>query len=160
MAISAFHVKGEPMLRRTVRHAFVATVIMLSMLAQGTWALAGTTGNITGQLTDTSTGKPVPGAQVQALSPSQSATATSDASGHFALLGLAPDTYTISILKTGYAPVSLSGVTVFADQTQTLAVTTHPELQTIAHVTSRAAGALVRSGTTADVYSVNAATAA
>jgi hypothetical protein len=154
------HNKGEPMLRRTVKHAFVAVVIMLAMLSQGTWALAGTTGNITGQVTDTSTGKPVPGAQVQAVSPSQSASSTTDASGHFSFLGLAPDTYTVSVQKDGYTPVSLSDVTVFADQTQTVVVPTHSQLRTIARVTSRAAGALVKFGTTADVYSVNAATAA
>ncbi len=142
-----------------LRHAFVAVMIMLAMLAQGTWALAGTTGNITGSVMDTSTNKPVPDAQVTVIAPSQTATSTTDASGHFTFLGLAPDSYTLSMKKDGYAPVSLAGVTVFADQTQTVAVTTHPELKVIANVTSRAAGALVKPGTTADVYSVNASTA-
>ena len=141
-----------------LRHAFVAVMIMLAMLAQGTWALAGTTGGITGVLTDSTTGKPVADAQISAVSPSQSANSTTDAGGHFTFLALAPDTYTVSATKDGYAPVSTAGVTVFADQSVTLTMTTHPELKTIARVTSRAAGNLVKSGTTADVYSVNAAT--
>src|SRR5581483_8546702 len=55
-------------------------------------------------------------------------------------------------------PVAVSGVTVFADQSQRVAITTHPEIKTIAQVTSRAAGNLVKPGTTHDVYSVNSAT--
>jgi hypothetical protein len=63
------------------------------------------------------------------------------------------------VQKDGFAPTSIAGVTVFADQTQTVALTTHPQdLKTIVKVTSRAAGALVKSGTTSDVYQVNAAT--
>jgi len=75
-------------------------------------------------------------------------------------LSLAPDTYTVSIQKDQYDPISYAGVSVFADQTQTLAFTMHPVLKEIAHVTSTAAGALVKAGTTSDVYSVNSATAA
>ena len=144
--------------RPRLRHAFVAVLVLLAMLAQVTWALAGTTGNISGTLSDTSTGKPVASAKISAVSPSQSASATTDAGGHFTFLGLAPDTYVVSADKEGYAPVSLAGVTVFADQSLTLNLSTHPELKTIARVTSRAAGNLVKPGTTSDVYSVNAAT--
>jgi len=140
--------------RLRLRHAFVAAVITLAMLAQGTWALAGTTGNITGTLTDSTNGKPVADAKITAVSPSQSASATTDAGGHFTLLALAPDTYTMSVEKDGYTPTSLAGVTVFADQTQTLALTTQPVLKTIAKVTSRAAGSLVKSGVTGDTYNV------
>lgn len=143
-----------------LRHAFVAVMITLAMLAQGTWALAGTTGNISGTLTDSTNGKAVADAKITVVSPSQSASATTDAGGHFTILSLAPDTYTVSVDKDGYTPTSLAGVTVFADQTQTIALTTQPQLKTIARVTSRAAGALVRPGTTSDVYSVNATTAA
>jgi hypothetical protein len=141
-----------------LRHAFVAVMIMLAMLAQGTWALAGTTGGIAGTLTDSSTGKPVANAKITAVSPSQTATTTTDAGGHFNFLALAPDTYTVSADKDGYAPQSIAGVTVFADQSFTLSMTTHPELKTIAIAHSRAAGNLVKPGTTSDVYSVNAAT--
>ena len=128
------------------------------MLVQGTWALAGTTGSINGTLTDSTTGKPVADAAITATSPSQTATTKTDASGHFAFLTLAPDTYTVSADKDNFAPVSVAGVTVFADQSQSLALSTQPQLKTIAKITSRAAGSLVKSGTTSDVYAVNAAT--
>jgi hypothetical protein len=141
-----------------LRHAFVAVLIMLAMLAQGTWALAGTTGTLTGTLTDTSTGKPVADAKISVTSPSQNSATTTDAGGHFTFIALMPDTYTVSMSKDGYAPQSIAGVTIFADQSFTLSMTTHPELKTIAVAHSRAAGNLVKPGTTSDVYSVNAAT--
>ena len=102
--------------------------------------------------------RPVAGAQVTALSPSQSATATTDATGHFAFLTLAPDTYTITATKTGYQPQSIPGQTVFADSVQTVSVRILKALRTIAHVTSTGTGSLVKSGTTADVYSINQTT--
>ncbi len=145
------------MLHFSLRHAFVAVMITLAMLAQGTWALAGTTGNISGTVTDSANGKPVADAKITAVSPSQSATATTDAGGRFTLLALAPDTYTVSVSKDGYTPASVGGVSVFADQTQTLALTATPQIKTIARVTSRAAGNLVKPGVTADTYSVNSA---
>lgn len=140
------------------RNAFVAVLTLLAMLCQETWALAGTTGGISGTVVDTETRAPLADAQVTAVSPSQSATARTDASGHFTFLSLTPDTYALSAEKDGYDSVSLAGITVFADATQTLAVTMHKSLKTIARVTSKAASSLVKSGTTADVYSVNAAT--
>ncbi len=144
--------------RLTLSRVLTAILIAAALLAQGTWALAGTTGGLTGTLTDSTTGKPLADAKISVVSPSQSANSTTDAGGHFTFLALAPDTYTVSADKDGYAPVSTAGVTVFADQNITLALTTHPELKTIARLTSRAAGNLVKPGTTSDVYSVNAAT--
>ncbi|HEY8296816.1 MAG TPA: carboxypeptidase regulatory-like domain-containing protein, partial [Candidatus Baltobacteraceae bacterium] len=140
------------------RHALTAVLLLIALLAQGTWALAGTTGGIGGTLTDSTSGKPVANATVTAQSLSQTAKATTDGSGHFTFLALTPDTYTLSAEKEGYTPVSVTGVTVFADQSQTVAIQTRPALKTIANVTSRAVGSLVKSGTTADIYSVNATT--
>jgi outer membrane receptor protein involved in Fe transport len=142
-----------------VRRVVMALLVLVAVLFQETWALAGTTGGLSGTVTD-ETGAPVADASVRASSASQNATARTDRSGHFVFISLAPDTYSISIEKEGYAPVSYAGVTVFADQTQTLAFHMQKALQTIARVTSTAASALVKSGTTSDLYSVNSATAA
>ena len=68
------------------RNAFVAVLTLLAMLCQETWALAGTTGGISGTVVDTETRAPIADAQVTAVSPSQSATARTDASGHFTFL--------------------------------------------------------------------------
>jgi Carboxypeptidase regulatory-like domain/TonB dependent receptor len=117
-------------------------------------ARAGTTGSITG-LVASSTKAPIAGARVVAVSASQTATVITDASGRFALLSLAPDTYTITVSKDGFETASLTGVSIFADQLQTIRVTLAPSLRTIAHVTARSSMDLVKSGTTSDVYSVN-----
>jgi len=131
----------------------------VAFLIQGTWALAGVTGNITGTVKDPS-GAPIAGATVQAIAPSESRTATTDAGGHFVLLSLGPDTYTINLDKSGYQSISFPGVTVFADQTQTLAYTMTKALKLIAHVTSTSGASLVKSGVGSDLYSVNSSQAA
>ena len=133
-------------------------VLFLTFISQGTAAIAGVTGGITGTVVDSDTGAPIAGARVTASSPSQTATATSDAAGHFGFLTLAPDTYTITADKSEYQSESVPGQIVFADTVQTVRVSLPKALKTIGRVTAAAAGSLVKSGTTADIYSINAAT--
>ena len=86
--------------QRTLRRAVIAAMLLMAFLGQGTWALAGVTGNIAGVIKDSS-GAPVAGVEVQAISASMNRTATTDAGGHFVLLSLNPDTYTINVSKIG-----------------------------------------------------------
>jgi hypothetical protein len=135
-------------------------LLLVTFVLQGPLsALAGTTGAVSGSIVDTQTSKPIAGATVTAQSPTQSARTTSDATGRFSFISLAPDTYTVSVAATpNYDAASVSGVTVQADQTLTLSLQQSPKLKVIGSVTSRAASALVKAGTTADVYSINAIT--
>ncbi len=142
--------------KRTIRQVAVTLFLLAAFLLQGTWALAGTTGGLGGYVTDDQ-GKAVAGASVKVLSASQAASATTDASGHFTFLSLAPDTYTVSVVKDGFAPFSEAGITVFADQQQALTFQLQRQLKTIANVTSTAAGALVKTGVGSDIYNVNSA---
>ena len=142
--------------QRTLRRVAVALMLLVAFLFQGTWALAGTVGSITGTVT-TKAGQPLAGALVKADSPSEVTAAVTDAHGHFQFLGLSPDTYTVTAEKAGYNTISLSGITVFADQTQTVSLVTEPALKTIATVKSVSAGNLVKPGTTASVYTVTSA---
>jgi hypothetical protein len=134
-----------------------------SLAAIAAWAFvscaaarAGTTGTILGTVIAQKTGAPIPDATITVVSPSERATAVTDAGGHFAFVSLAPDEYTVSVEKSGYEPVTVSGIAVFADARQNLAFTMKPALRTIANVTSAKASSLVRAGTTADVYSIDA----
>ncbi|MGB8966511.1 MAG: carboxypeptidase-like regulatory domain-containing protein, partial [Candidatus Cybelea sp.] len=145
--------------QRTLRRAVIAASLLVTFLFQGTWALAGVTGNLGGSIRDTG-GAPLAGVTVQAVSPSETRTTTTDAGGHFVILSLAPDTYTINLSKDGFQSISYPGVVVFADQSQQVTFTISKALRTIAHVTSSAGAALVRSGVGSDLYSVNATTAA
>ncbi len=120
-------------------------------------ASAGTTGSISGIVSDVASGATLADARVTASSPSQTASATSDATGHYTFASLIPDEYTVSVSHTGYDATSVTGVTVLADATQVVTLRMRKTLQTIAQVTSRSAASLVKPGTTADVYSINAA---
>jgi hypothetical protein len=143
-----------------VRRGLVAVLLLIAFVLQGTTSvLAGTTGVITGTVSDPQSNQPVGGAQLTAASPSQTATTTSDANGRFSFISLAPDTYTVSIAATASRDAtSVSGITVQADQTQVINVAQPTKLKVIGSVTSRAASSLVKPGTTADVYSINAVT--
>jgi hypothetical protein len=140
---------------RRFLHALVSLLLMVSFFGQGTLVLAGTTGSISGTLIDKSTNAPIPNAKVTAASPSQVLSAVTNAAGHFSLLSLAPDTYSLSIEKAGFTSAVQAGITVQADQNQTVTLQTVPELKTIGRVVSRASGSLVKNGVTSDVYSVN-----
>jgi hypothetical protein len=131
--------------------AFTALLIAMLPLT----ALPGTTGTLRGQVTDAATHAPIAGATVTASSPSQSATAITDASGSYAFISLLPDSYTVSVTKAGYEPQSQAGIVVFADQSATASMALQKALKTIAHLTSQSAQNLVHSGVTSDVYSVN-----
>ncbi len=145
------------MKRLSFRRPLLALAMALACLSQVTWALAGTTGGFSGQVTDDA-GAPVAGAAVKVVSASQTASAATDAQGRFNFLSLAPDTYTVSIQKDGYTPVSVPGVTVFADNQQTLSFKMAKALRTIAKVSATSAGSLVKGGVGQDVYNVTSTT--
>jgi hypothetical protein len=141
----------------TLRIAAALGACTLLLLRAGSVS-AGTTGTLSGIVIDAVTHAPLAGAKVSVASPSQSASIVTDGSGHFTFLALAPDTYGVAVALVGYDSVSLAGETVIADQTTTLNFSAHKALQTIGRVASRAASGLVKPGTSADVYSVDATT--
>jgi len=140
-----------------VKRSIAAVLLIIAFVLQGTTSvLAGTTGSLSGAVVDASTNQPVPGAVVTAQSPSQTVSTTADGAGKYTFLSLNPDTYTVSAAPTSkYDAVSVSGITVFADQTQTVTLSQPSKLKVIGSVTSRAASALVKPGTTADIYSIS-----
>ncbi|MGA8532602.1 MAG: TonB-dependent receptor [Candidatus Tumulicola sp.] len=135
----------------------IAAAIVLSLVIGVRPSWAGTTGSLAGVVFEGSSEAPVANATVTASSPSQVAVTHTDARGNFVLLSLAPDTYTLSITRTGFEPLSSSGISIFADQAQTLTFRIHRSLKTIAQVQSRSSLSEVRPGTVTDVYSVNPA---
>jgi hypothetical protein len=144
------------MLKALVR---VSILVALVVICQGTWALAVTTGALSGYVR-TQAGAGLADAKVTAAAPSETASTTTDAGGHYAFISLTPDTYTVTASKDGYASLSQPGVTVIAGNTRSLDLTLQPAVKTLGIVTTTAAATLVRPGTTNDVYSVNSATQA
>jgi hypothetical protein len=120
---------------------------------------AGTTGSLSGTVQDSQTGAPIIAAKVTATSPSQSSTTYSDRTGRYVFLSLIPDTYTLSAAKDGYETARISGISVFADQSQDVALRLLPSPKTLGtvRITARSSLSPVRPGTTTDVYSVNTA---
>lgn len=136
--------------------------VVLCVMMQGFASLcarAGTTGALVGRVFDAKSGTPVSGARVSVASASQNATSVTDAGGQFRFLSLAPDTYVLSVESSGFDPVAVSGVTITADQSQSVPVSVNKSLRTIAKTTARTSGDLIRPGTTSDVYSVSGAAA-
>jgi len=135
----------------------IAALVVLALVTIPLQARAGTTGTLRGRVVDAATHAPIAGAVVNVTSPSQTGQSTSDGSGAFSFISLAPDTYTVSASKAEYEPLSQPGISVLADQSATVTLTLARVLRTIAHTTARSAQSLVHSGVTSDVYAVNAA---
>ena len=145
------------MIRRPSRRLRTVLLLLLMLICGKLQALAGVTGGLTGAVIDAATSAPAVGSRVTVTSPSQSATVTTDARGHFFFLTLQPDTYTVTASKSGYQPVTISGQLISADSVQRLILRLGKALETIARTTTIASGSLVRPGTTADVYSIGGA---
>lgn len=142
---------NRPSLRR-----WFAVALLVSFASVGR-AWPGTTGSLSGTVLESSAGTPIADAAVTVSSPSQVAVTHTDVRGNFVFLSLAPDTYTLSIARTGFEPSATSGISIFADQAQNLTFRLRKSLKTIAQVQSRSSLSAVRPGTITDVYSVNPA---
>ena len=149
------------MKRFSLRRPLVAIGLAICCFGQVTWALAGTTGNIAGTIKDSTSGAPIAGVKIEAVSPSQTSATATDASGHFNLFSLAPDTYTLTLTKDGYQAESIPGAVVFADQNQQYSFAMQRKMKTIGIVTATAGNTgLVKSGVGGDLYNVNSTTQA
>src|SRR5947209_13699082 len=114
-------------------------------------ASAGTAGGVTGRIVDSANQAALADVAVLVTSASQTERTTTDANGNYRFLTLIPDTYTVSLDKSGYDPVSQPGIAVFADQVQSVNLSMTKTLREIARVRSRAASDVVKPGTTSDV---------
>ena len=137
----------------------LSIALMLSIalsLIQPVYAAGGIQGNLTGTIRDAETQAPIADVSVTAQSPSGSFSGTTDGGGHFTLLGLPADTYTVSFSKTGYDSISEPGIAVFGDETDSVGVVhLNKSLKTIVHVTSRARSSAYQPSQTQDVTTIS-----
>lgn len=82
---------------------------------------AGTTGKIAGKVTDTKTGEPLIGANIQIMGTTLGATA--DASGNYVILNIPPGTVSLKYSFLGYETKIIENVKIVADQTTNLSIT-------------------------------------
>lgn len=135
----------------------VAFSLVAFAAVQPAVAAEATTGTIIGYVVNTS-GVPVPNALIDIASPSGRYTATTDTRGRFAILGVAPDSYAISVKAPGFEALSQGGVTVLPGQSQRIEFRLVSELKTIGAVRVIAAKAFAV-GNASDVFSVSGSTA-
>lgn len=105
----------------------------------------------------TTDGSPIASAAIDASSASGRYAVASDAHGAFVVLGVVPDTYTVTVRAPTYASARIDGVVVLPGARERLVITLRPAIKQIANVTSRSTGFSIGSPT--DTYTVNGAAA-
>ncbi len=135
------------------------TLAIAASLALCFWtpSHAGTTGQLRGTVTDATSHAPLANVRVSAIAPSQSEATTTNASGQFTFISLAPDTYTVTAAKDGYDTSAVPGETVVADQSVVVKIEMQSATKVLGHVVSETRPRDVRPGVTSDEYSINSA---
>jgi hypothetical protein len=143
---------------RCVR-AIIALCIGFSVLASvasPSFAAGGLTGNLNGTITDATTNQPAVNAAVTAVAPTGKYSTHTDAHGHFSILGMAVDTYTVTVTIPGFQDFVLPGVTVQGDQTisiGSIAMTHTPRV--IGGTRARSASSVFQPAQTTDSFTIS-----
>ena len=134
----------------------VFLVAVVTALGLGRPAYAGSTGNVTGTVTDAK-GAPIAGAHVSAVAPTGSYLSSTDGKGFFSIVNMSPDTYTVTVTADGYDTAISTGENVFQEETLSLRVTLQLQARVLGHVTTTAKTNLVQPNVTSNTYNVTAA---
>lgn len=132
--------------------AFVTCAAVVYALALP--ARAGTTGSIVGRVV-TSSGAPIAGAKISAFSSTQVLDTASDAAGDYRFASLAPDAYTLTVVKPGFVSLAQDTV-VFADQTSSVTLQLLANTTNSTAVQHQSGRVLVKPGVASNVYSISA----
>jgi hypothetical protein len=137
-------------LRTIVSLALAVSVMLCSVIPATAQTTTGTiSGTITGQ-----NAAALSGVGVNAVSPSQHYTATTNASGFFSLTGVVPDTYAITLTRQGYQTATVDGVTVSPGQAVSVSQVLSQQLTNIGRTSSRSGGSAFQPQQTQDTYTV------
>ena len=118
-------------------------------------SIAATVGSIHGTVTDVSNRHPIAGARIELVSPSGKYSATTDAHGFYAIVGVMPDTYTITASARGYRASVEPGIVVTQDSNLVVSPSlASTPLQEIGHVATRSGSFPVQPHQPIDVYVV------
>jgi hypothetical protein len=121
-------------------------------------AVAGTTGVISGKVTAAQSGAPLAGVKVSAVAPTGTYSATTNATGFYSMFGVDADTYTLTFSATGYDPLSVPGVNVFADQSASVDAAMRTSTKTLGkEVVRGVSGGAYQPKQTVDTYTVTQA---
>jgi hypothetical protein len=144
-------------MRSTLRA--LAALAVFALLPITAFPAGGVYGNLSGVVVDASTHAPIAGADVVAISPSGTYHVTTDGAGHFIILGMPIDSYTVHITAANHQEFSQAGYVLQGDQTITVGVIAlqPAALQVIAHAHARSVSSAFQPTQTTDTYTVNQA---
>ena len=144
-------------MRMCARTAGSVLVMLALLLGSFVPAFAGTTGTISGTVTDGVTHAGVPGVKVELVSPTGKFSATTDKKGFFSVTGVSPDTYYVTFSAAGYEVTRAEGINVAPDQVVTLSPALSKQLQTIGRTSARSAASAYQPGQTQDTTTLTQA---
>jgi hypothetical protein len=134
--------------------AITAAVSLLLGVGEVTRTLAaGTTGTIYGTVSDTS-GVKIADVAVSATAPSYATKTVTGANGTYAMIGLPPDTYLMSFVKSGFQTATRAGITVTQDQSQDVSVVMQSQPKTLAQIPVRGVMSLMQPSQTSSTYTI------
>jgi hypothetical protein len=137
-------------MRKSSRVPCVLCILILAFSFQGAGAAEFVTGAILGTVSTTAHA-PIGNARIRVMAPSGRYAATTDASGRFTILGVAPDTYAVSVEANGFEP-SNATVVVLPGEHARIAVALLAKLKEIAKVEAK--GPAFAVGSTSDIFTV------
>ncbi|MDP3581755.1 MAG: TonB-dependent receptor, partial [Ignavibacteria bacterium] len=105
-----------------MRKLLLLSILTLFFITQ---LLAGTTGKISGLITDSKTKEPLVGVTV--ILTGTNIGASTDVEGYFVIQNVSPGTYTVKASYIGYAPATITNVRVNIDQTTNLDISLNEE---------------------------------
>ena len=94
--------------------------ILLLLIFSTTISFAGTTGKLTGKITDETNGEPIAGANV--ILEETSLGASTDVNGNYIVLNIPPGIYNVKVSSIGYGTVITQNVKIVVDQTTDISV--------------------------------------
>jgi len=132
--------------------ALVAVFLLFALARVGpAIAAEATTGVIYGSVSDRG-GNPLANVAIAAASPSGTYTSKTDTRGRFTIVGVVPDTYTVSAEAAGFESVTTRGVAVLPDERREATFTLAPALRVIGQVST--GGSAFVTGSTSDTFTV------
>ena len=115
-----------------------------------------TTGGLSGTITGDD-GRYLSGVAVTAVAPSGKYQTTTNAQGFYSVVGVVPDTYTLTFTLNGYEVYAAQGVTVGINQNVTVSQQLRRVLQSIGRTQARSTSSAFQPQQTADTYTVGTA---
>lgn len=110
---------------------------------------AGTTGKLTGKITDQSTGEVIPFANVLLLETTMGG--ASDINGNYTILNIPPGVYSLKFSNVGYQSVVIENVRVFVDQTTEINMELNPSAIELDQIVVSAETELVKKDVTSSI---------